>query len=299
MDTLSAVQAAHYLGITERGLRKQITRGELTVLSVDPIRLDAGHVDAVLRMRQTDALRDLVRQQKTAVSLARETLTVLYPRDAGTRLPADVAARQRLGLSLVDDRAKVLFGTAALSAALVDDGSCRWCTSAAFARVLRTWAPTSFSEGYKALFGGQLPCEVCGPGLYGSVMAALAAQVHPPGSGPSKPHRPPSEAERQAAREWVARHAPAPATPMQGDDDGRALVSLRLRQTRERLKAAKRSGDQAYAIRLTQTLKSLTADASAIDGRAAAAARPGMLACGHALAAGCSCPRRATKRSSR
>lgn len=295
MSILSAVQAGRYLGVTEKTVRNWINRGELEVLSVDPVRLDSRHVHEVLKARQAAALADLAGRMQDPVRLARETRRVLHPRDLGANLPQDRAEAERRRLSLVSDVARLLFGNAALTAACSGDG-CRWCRAQDFAKVLGGWAPTQFSEGFRALFD-QEPCEKCGPGLYGPVLAALAARVHPGGERPSAASVGPSAAERQAAREWAGRRAPVvAATPVKDkDDDGKALVARRLREVRGQLKVAKREGDQRRAIRLQQTLRALTADAAVVDGRAAAA-RPGRLACGHLLAAGCGCPRRASAR---
>jgi hypothetical protein len=297
MAILSAVQAGHYLGVTEKTVRNMINRGELEVLSVEPVRLDSRHVDDVLKARQVDALHDLARGHKTPVDLAREARRVLHPSYATTTLPDRVAEEQRLRMSLVSDTAKLLFGQAAITAACTGDEACRWCRAREYAAVLKTWAPTQYAEGFRALFD-QAPCSKCGPALYGAVMESLRAQVHAGGERPSGGRVAPSAAEREAAREYVTRRpVTAAAQPVrQDDDDGRSMVNRRLQQTRARLKEAKRSGDQRRAIQLTQTLQALTADAARVDGLAASAARPGRLRCGHLLASGCSCPRRASKR---
>ncbi|MDX3315201.1 hypothetical protein P1S61_40395, partial [Streptomyces sp. ME08-AFT2] len=214
MDVLSAVQAGHYLGVAEKTVRNMINRGELEALSLDPVRLDSRHVDGVLRMRQTDAHHDLARTRQTPVSLARETRLSLRPPRENKPLPDRVADQQRLKLALVPDRAKLLFGTAALNAALLDDGSCRWCAAMKFATVLKTWAPEQYGDAFRELFD-QVPCEVCGPGLYAPLMAALADRVNPPGRRPSEPAPRPSEAERAAAQEWASvRAVTASAAPV-------------------------------------------------------------------------------------
>lgn len=294
METLNAVQAGRWLGFTERTVRNMINRGELQLVSADPVRLDPRHVDQVLRARQADVVRDLARTHKSAVHLARETAEVLRPPNEDQPLPDRVATRQRLKLSLVPDRAKLMFGTASLNAALVDDGSCRWCTAADFARVLGVWGPERYSEGFRELFG-QRPCAACGPRLYGPVMASLSARVHGGAERPSKAAPRPSAAERQAAREYVQQRAvTAGAKPV--DDDGKALVAAGLRTARARLKDAKRRGDQRAALHLAQVIRGLEMDAAVVDGRTTAAARPGRLRCGHPLSQDCGCPRRASKR---
>jgi hypothetical protein len=87
----------------------------------------------------------------------------------------------------------------------------------------------------------------------------------------------------------------AAAKPVQ-DDGGRGLVAKRLREVRARQKDARRRGDQTYALRMAQMARDLEADAAVVDGRTAAAARPGRLRCGHLLSADCVCARRASKR---
>lgn len=294
MGVLSAVQAGRYLGVNEKTVRNWINRGELAVLSTDPIRLDSAHVDEVLRARQADAVADLVRRHRDPVFLAHEARRVLHPRDLGTNLPQDRAENERRRLSLVSDTARTIFGNASLTAALLTDDSCRWCRAADFATVLNTWAPTQFSEGFRALFD-QEPCEKCAPGLYAPLWEALRSRVHPPGTRPSAPAPRASAAEREMAEQWARQRAvTAAAKPSRNDDDGRAWVAKRLRTERERLKAAKRSGDQRRAIQLRRAIQSLEADAARLDGRptvTAAASRPGRLACGHLLAARCACPR--------
>lgn len=294
MTVLNAVQAGRYLGVAERTVRNMINRGELSVLSTDPIRLDSAHVDDVLRARQADALADLARRMQDPVALARETLRVLRPQRPGTNLPQDRAEEERRRLSLVSDTARLLFGQASLTAALLADDSCRWCRSADFAKVLNTWAPTVYSEGFAALLGG--PCERCAPGLYRPLMEAMRARVRGGAVRPSEAAPRPSAAERQAAYEWASQRPATAAVKRVGDDGGKALVARRRREVQAQLTAAKRRGDQRYAIQLQQTLRSLTADAAAVDGRTTAS-RPGTLRCGHALAANCSCPRLASRRS--
>lgn len=296
MGYLSAVAAGHYLGVAERTVRNMINRGELQVLSVDPIRLDARHVDEVLRARQADVMRSLVEGRQSAVHLARETRERLrYRPPVGVELPEHKRERQARAMALAPVAAKTVFGMAAMAAAQADDGSCRWCLSQSFAKVLNSWAPEVFSEGFQELFS-QAPCERCGPGLYGAVLASLEARVHPGRQRPPDPVAEAVAAERVAALACAAEavRPVAKAQPVQ-EDDGRGLVAARLRTARARLKDAKRRGDRTYALRLAQTIRGLERDAAVVDGRVTASARPGTLRCGHLLAAGCSCPRRASK----
>jgi hypothetical protein len=298
METFTIAQTARHLGVSDTAARKMIGRAELSVLpGSDPVRLDAGHVDAVLKLRQGDAVRDLTRRGRTAVQLARETRRGLLPAPHESRpLPDRVATSWSLRMSLVPGAAKTLFGVAALTAVGVEDG-CRWCRSQDFARVLGGWAPTVYGEAFAALFD-QEPCAVCGPSLYRPVWESLRAQVHGGAERPSATRVAPSEADRRAAAEWARRQpVTAAARPLQ-NDGGRSLVAARRREVQAQLTAAKRRGDQRHAIQLRQILQALTADASVVDGRVSAA-RPGTLRCGHALAEGCGCPRRASARGQR
>lgn len=286
MGYLSAVQAGHYLGVAERTVRNMINRGELEVLSADPIRLDVRHVAQVLAIRQEAARSALEQLRISPVYLARETRRKLLRAESGFDTPERAQERRQRRLGMVSPEAKTTFGMAALAAVQSDGDGCRWCLSSEFARMLGGWAPEAHGEGFAALFD-QEPCEVCGPRLYGAVLASLEARVHP------GRHRPP-DARAEAAAAVLPAPRPEPAQPLVGDGDGRELVARRLRETRARLKDAKRSGDQKYAIRLQQTLQALTADAARVDGPPVSA-KPGVLRCGHLLAAGCACPRRASK----
>lgn len=136
----------------------------------------------------------------------------------------------------------------------------------------------------------QEPCERCGPGLYGSVLASLRARVHGDAERPSGPAPRPSAAEREMAREWALQRPVTAAVKPVGDDDGRALVASALRTARARQKDAKRRGDQAYALQLAKTIRGLEADAALVDGRPSAVSKPGRRWCGHLVAAGCGCP---------
>lgn len=273
-----------------------IGRQELFTLSgTDPVRLDAEHVETVRLLRRQALLVDLAARRRTPVRLAVEAREVLFPpaSRADANLPQHRAEDQRRRLNLVSTEARQLFGVAALTAACMDS-ACRWCSAQDFARVLGGWSPEGFSQGYRELFG-QDPCERCGPGLYGSVLASLQARVHP---GRVRPPDPVAEAEAAVRVSSAVADKPVPVTvaqPVDGDD-GKSLVARRRREVQARLTAAKRSGDQRYAIQLRQTLNALTADAARVDGRPVGA-RPGTLRCGHALAAGCGCPRRASKRA--
>lgn len=296
-DVFNSQQCGLHLGVSDRTIRNLIARGEIQALSTDPIRVEAGHIAEVLAIRQAGALNELARRHQTPVDLAWEVRRSLLRQEAGVMLPGQRAESQRRRLGLLPDAAKSLFGQAALTA-VFEKGGCRWCKAAEYAAKLPGyWAPAEYSEGFAALFG-QDPCERCAPGLYAPVLASLRARVHPGGVRPSAARVVPSAAERERAAEWAQRHPVMAAARPVRDDGGRALVARRLREERARLKAAKRAGDQRLALRLAQVVRSLEADAAAVDGRAVVS-RPGMLRCGHALAAGCSCPRRAPQRGQR
>ncbi|MDW8805616.1 hypothetical protein P1P68_12690 [Streptomyces scabiei] len=274
-----------------------IKRGELTALSVDPVRLDPGHVAEVLALRQVAALAKLEAERQDPLSLAVDVRRRLLFRDTGVVLPDQRAAEQQRRLGLLPESAKSLFGGAGLAAVFVEDG-CRWCAALKFAaRTKGMWGPT-YGAAFVTLLD-QEPCQVCGPGLYGAVMTSLAVRVHGGAGRPSAPPSPPSTAERARAREWALQHpVTASAKPVR-PDDGRGLVQRRLRETRAQLKDARRQGDQRRVLQLAQTVRALEADAAVVDGRAAARALPGTLRCGHALAARCSCPRLGSSRGQR
>ncbi len=267
MEYLNAVQTARHLGVVERTVRNMVGRGELEVVSADPVRFDPRHVAEVLRVRQASARLELMRARKDPLSVARETRALLDRPYSDVNLPQHRAEDRKRRMALVSQPAKTLFGTAALTAAQSEDGSCRWCKAAEYGRFLGTWAPTAFSPEFRALFGAD-PCERCGTGLYGTTMAALAARVHPGGERPSAGRTEPA-APRMRAEPWrPMREAPAVAQPVQVDDASeRAWLSKRRRQVQARITEAKRRGDRAYEGQLRLQLQALTADAARVDGR--------------------------------
>lgn len=291
-EELSVAEAAAYLDISKEAAHKAVREDRLKALpGTDPVRVAREAVEEFHQLKQSALIASLARGGETPLSVARRVRERLHS-STDTGLPRSFAAK--LAVMPLDWRA--LFNRAELAAACVPDGQgCRWCESLKFSAFLGL-RPVEYSKAYAELFGGP-PCEVCGPGLMKPFMAALEARVHAGGTRPSAPAPWASEAERKAAQEYVSRRpVTASAKPFQGDDGGKALVARRLREVRTRAKAAKRAGDQAYVLRLAQMARDLEADAAVVDGRAASAARPGTLRCGHALAAGCSCPRRASKR---
>lgn len=289
MEELTVADAAAYLGISKEATHKAVRENRLRALpGTDPVRLSHEAVEEFHHLKQAALVASLARNGETPTSVAQKVRRGLFQSETG--LPRPFAAR----LAAMPDAWRSLFTRAELAAACVPDGEgCRWCRCAEFSGFLGL-RPTPYAPAYAALFD-QAPCGVCAPGLLKPYMAALAARVHP------GRHRPPdarAEAVVAAAAAVPPAPRPQPARPFQGDDDGRALIAAGLRTARTRLKDAKRRNDQAYAIRLRQMIQGLEQDAARVDGRSAvtaAAARPGVLYCGHRLSAGCGCPRRASK----
>lgn len=291
-EEFSVADAAKYLGLTTEAVHKAVRENRLDALpGTDPVRLSLRAVEDFHQLRRTSLVASLARRGETPVSTARKVRAALHHNEMG--LPRSFSAK--LAAMPVDWRS--LFSRAELAAACVTEG-CRWCRAGEFAAFLGA-RPVEYAEAYVELFGSQ-PCERCRPGLLRPFWEAMRARVHGGAARPSAARVAPSVAEREAARAWVSQRAvTAAASPVQ-DDDGRALVGRRLREERARLKAAKRAGDQRLVLQLARTVRALEADAARVDGRVpAAAVRPGRLACGHLLAAGCACPRRASKRGQR
>lgn len=262
MDEFTAAEAAKWLDISRESVDLAAREGRLPVLGGDgPRRFSRAAVDAYHQGRVLDNVAALARAGETPVSAARKVRERLHAEELG--MPRPFAVR----LNAMPITWRSVFSPAELAAACVRDGEgCRWCRAREFAD-FRGLRPPEFSPALRELFGAD-PCGVCGPGLLAPFMAALGARVRAGDRRPPGPPPRPSEAERQAAREWASQRVVTASARPFVDDDGKALVARRLRETRERLKAAKRRGDQRHAIRLTQTLRSLTADASAIDARA-------------------------------
>jgi excisionase family DNA binding protein len=263
MEELTAAEAAAYLGVTREAVDAAAREGRLSAVAGDgPRRFSGEAVEAFHQRKQAQLLATLARSGETPVSVARRVRKGLHA-SGETGLPRPFAAK--LAAMPVDWR--TLFNKAELAAACVPDGEgCRWCRAVEFGAFLGL-RPLEFGEARVELFGGQ-PCGVCGPVLLRPFFEALRARVHNGKERPSQRPAAPSAAVREMAREWALRRPVTASAQPRQDDDGRSMVQRRLQETRERLKAAKRRGDQAHAIRLQQTLKSLTADASAIDGRA-------------------------------
>lgn len=288
IPALTVRAAANRLGLSVWAIHKAIDRGELHVVVRDPIKLSADDVEALRRRKQNAAIARI--GEDRLVKTARDTRAFLHP-------PVTAGgARGHAALETVNDVVKSAFGPALLAAAAMPDGSCRWCAAVMAGRLLHVPVREEQLAGEVglALLGGPDPECVKHRALLRGRMDRLAARVHRSGTGPAK-----AAGSTVPAVPAVPRRTPA--RRVQDGDGGRALIAARLRAERERLKAAKRSGDQRRAIQLRQTIQGLEQDAAAVDGRSAvvASARPGKLACGHLLAAGCACPRRASTRGRR
>jgi len=292
MDEFTASQAAAWLGISREAVDAAAREGRLPVVAGDgPRRFAREALEGYHQARVTEQIAALARAGETPVSAAAKVRKALHAGELG--MPRPLAAK----LSAMPAAWRSLFSKAELAAACVRDGEgCRWCRGAEYAAFLGL-RPPEFSPALLELFGGP-PCGECGPLLLRPYLDVLAARVHAGDRRPPGPPPRPSEGERELAREWAARHAvAAAAAPLEGDD-GRVLIAARLRAARGRLKDARRRGDAAYAEQLTRMVRDLEADAAAVDGRKPKPKRlAGVLRCGHALAAGCSCPRRAPKRA--
>jgi excisionase family DNA binding protein len=280
MEELTAAEAAAYLGITREAVDLAAREGRLPAAEGEgPRRFSVEAVEAFHQLKQAQLTAALARTGETPVSVARRVRKRLHS-STETGMPRPFATK--LASMPVDWR--TLFSKAELAAACTTDG-CRWCEAGKFAAFLGL-RPVEFSPALRELFGAD-PCQACRPALLKPYMAALAARVR---AGDRRPPGPPpraSEAERQAALEWVRERAVTAAAPVVQDDDGREWVARRLRQTREKLKAARRSGDREYQAQLMRTLQSLTADAAAVDGRVAAPR--GRKACGTPVGVRCEC----------
>lgn len=262
MDEFTAAEAAKWLDISRESVDLAAREGRLAVLGGDgPRRFSREAVDAYHQGRVLDNVAALARAGETPVSAARKVRERLHAEEVG--MPRPFAVR----LKAMPVSWRSVFSPAELAAACVRDGDgCRWCRAREFAD-FKGLRPPEFSAALQELFGAA-PCGVCAPALLGPYMAVLAARVHRGGRRASGARVAPSDETRALAREWALKHSVRTVPEPREDDDGKALVARRLKETRERLKAAKRRGDQKHAIRLQQTLRSLTADASAIDDRA-------------------------------
>jgi hypothetical protein len=283
-SALSVKAAAARLGLSEYGLRKIIDRGELRPVTTNPVKLLPDDI-AALRQRRQDAAIARLGVDRLA-KVARDVRAQLHP------LVSSGAPRGHDALELIPEVTKSAFTMPLLHGAAMPDGSgCRWCAAVVAGRMLRTSVSDALlaSDVGMALLGDPV-CEAH-RGLLRGRMDALRASVHPGGAvRPSAARTEPVKAPGGAVASVAA---PRAAVRPVGDDGGRELVGRRRREVQAALTAAKRRGDERHASQLRQQLRGLTADAARVDGRAVAS-RPGRLACGHLLAAGCACPRRAS-----
>lgn len=283
---LSVRAAANRLGMSTWGVHKAIDRGELRPVTRQPIQVSADDVEA-MRQRKRDEAVDQIGVERM-VRVARDVRLHLHP-PVGSGGPRGHAA-----LEQVSERLRAAFTMPFLHAAAMPDGSgCRWCAAEIAGRMLSVPVRQELlsSDVGLALLGGP-ECDRH-RGLVSGRMRELAARVHP---GAERSSAACTEPAPTAGRTTVSK----PVVRSQGDDNGRAMVQRRLREARARLKTAKRTNDQKYALRMAQQVRDLERDAARLDGRAVtASARPGRLRCGHLLAAACACPRRASKRSAR
>ncbi|MDX3570808.1 hypothetical protein [Streptomyces sp. ID05-47C] len=283
--------AANRLGLSVWAVHKAIERGELRPVVRNPIKVSAGDVEQ-MRLRKRDEAVERIGLDRMA-RVAGDVRRQMHP---SVEAPGP---RGHAAIEKLSETVKAAFTMPLLHAAAMPDGSgCRWCGAEIAGRMLGVPVRSEMlsSEFGLALLGGP-GCERH-RGLVTGRMAALAARVHPGGARPSAarteaPQPPATPAPRQPAQRTVT----TAAKPVQ-DDDGKAMVARRRREVQARLTAAKRAGDQKYAIHLRQTLTELTADAARVDGWPVSA-KPGRLACGHLVSAGCVCARRASKRGQR
>lgn len=284
---LSVRTAANRLGMSNWAVHKAIDRGELRPVTRHPIQVSADDVEA-MRVRKRDAAIEQIGVERMARVAADVRAQLHPPFESG-------APREAAALELIPERLKAAFTMPLMhAAALPDDSGCRWCAAEIAGKMLAVPVRPAMlsSEAGVALLGSP-KCERH-RGLMAGRLRELAARVRPGGESPSAARTQPAASAGRAA---VPKPAVRAAERARGDDDGRSMVQRRLRETRARQKAAKRAGDQAYALRLAKVVRGLEADAARLDGAVTASARPGRLRCGHLLAANCACPRRASKRA--
>ena len=266
MDQFTAAEAAKWLDVSREAVDLAAREGRLPVIGGDgPRRFSPEALEVYHQARMQERIAALARARETPVSVARRVRAGLSATDMGMPVPLAVK------LKAMPVTWRSLFTRAELAAACVEDG-CRWCRAVEFAGFLGV-RPVEFGPALRELFGAD-PCGVCGPVLLAPFMTALSARVHRGDRRPSGARVAPSVAERAAAREWALRRPVTASARPFVDDDGKALVARRLKETRERLKDARRRGDTQYALKLQRQLQSLVADASVVDGRARSAAGP-------------------------
>lgn len=285
---LSVKAAAQRLGLTEYGTRGLIEAGKLRpVVRTPSIKLSAADVEDLRVARRDAAVEEFTSRGVDLVKLASDTRRMLRPE------ALDPVTGGETGLSRLPSNVRAFFGPAALAAlTLPDRGQCCWCAARVAAQILKVPEPR-YGEVTQALLGD--PCREDMGRFAGPELSKLRARVHPGAVRPSAPRTEPAAASGKTA---VAKSPPRPAARLEAGDGGRAWVSKRRRTVQARLVEARRRGDTAYAAQLRRTLDALVADAARVDARpVTSAARPGVLRCGHALAAHCACPRRRPARS--
>lgn len=260
VEPLSVKAAAQRLGMTEYGTRGLIEAGKLRpVVRTPSVKLAALDVEDLRVARRDAALEEFTRRGVDLVKLARDTRRQLRP-ELGDPLPGGVR-----GLSVLPANVRAFFGPAALMALTMPDReACGWCVARVAAGLLKVPEPR-YGEVFLALLGN--PCASDMRRFSRPELDRLRARVHPGGTRP-----PAARTTSVTAAGSTPPAAPpvpprTPARPVQ-DDDGRAWIGKRLRVERERLKSAKRDGDQRRALQLRQTIQSLEADAARVDGRA-------------------------------
>lgn len=264
MDVFTAADAAKWLSVSREAVDLAAREGRLPVVGGDgPRRFSREALEEFHRARLGERIAALARSQETPVSVAAKVRRGLHER--GNGLPRSVSER----LNAMPIVWRSVFSQAELAAAAVRDGDgCRWCRARAFAE-FKGLRPSEFSPALRELFGAD-PCRVCAPALLGPYMAVLAARVRGGAVRPSEAAPRPSGEEQRLAREWASARAVTAAAGPVGDSDGRDLVSRRRREVQAALKDARRRKDTKHALELQQQLSALTADASRVDGRAAA-----------------------------
>lgn len=255
---LTVRAAANRLGLSTWAVHKAIERGELRPVTRNPIQVSAGDVEA-MRLRRRDEAIDRIGLDRMA-RLAADVRAQLHP-------PVTAGGRRgHAALELISETVKAAFTMPVLHAAAMPDGSgCRWCHAENAGRMLGVPVRQEMlsSEFGVALLGG----PECEPhrGLVRDRMERLRAQVHRDGVRPAAARTGPATAGGSTAPAAPPVPRRTPAQPVQPDDNGRAWVAKRLRVERERLKSAKREGDQRRALQLRQTVQSLEADAARIE----------------------------------
>ncbi len=263
MDEFNAVEAAAWLGISREAVDLAAREGRLPALDGEgPRRFSRAAVAAYRETRVRDQVAALARMGETPMSVARKVRRALDEKGTGLPRPFDVK------LQAMPYQWRSVFSKAELAAAGLTDGSCRWCAAGKAADLLGL-RPPEFSQALRELFATN-PCTRCGPRFYAPVLASLTARVHPGRHRPPDPVAEAVAAEKAAAeavRAAAAVDSPVRAQPVQ-DDDGRALIARRRREVQARITRARRAGDSRYEAQLRLQLRALTADASAVDGRA-------------------------------